>query len=73
MTPKEQAKELVDRFEAVSIMCNTRTLDTEDAVKCALICIDEITVNLYDAYPSKDKPNTFVEYWQEVKNEINKL
>ena len=67
MTPKEKAKELV------SEMC---LLDCRDeniiiAKQCALICVDKILNSHYRVFvgvlPSIDK------YWQEVKEEINKL
>lgn len=76
---KEKAKELVDKFENISIMCNTRDLDNEDAIKCALICVDEILkiqplrstkmAAKLDRYSESDS----AEYWQEVKQEIEKL
>ena len=59
MTPKEKAKELVNKmaFE----ICKT------DAKQCALIAVDEII---------KDKKmfnQISVEYWEDVKQEIEKL
>jgi hypothetical protein len=63
MTPKEKAKELV---EAMAFSC--RECDYEAKAKqCALIAVDEILsviwINLDDE----------VDYWAEVKQEIEKL
>ncbi len=63
MTPKEKAQELLDKmaFE----VCKT------DAKQCALIAVDEILyviVTIYDYDFEKLNP-----YWEEVKQEIEKL
>ena len=56
MTPKEKAKELVDKF-----------INATDyngyGQQCALIAVDEI-INNVELYST---------YWQEVKQEIEKL
>ena len=64
MTPKEKAKELVNKmaFE----ICKT------DAKQCALIAVDEILKavdNPDETYLMKHSVN----YWTEVKQEIEKL
>jgi hypothetical protein len=62
MTPKEKAKELV---EAMAFSC--RECDYEAKAKqCALITVDEILSLLWSV-------KTDVEYWQKVKQEIEKL
>ena len=80
MTPKDKANELVDRmyfiisnngqFTGVHSIPNKFA----EAKKCALIAVDEI---IESVLPSSDfggdiNKNT-VEYWQEVKQEIEKL
>ena len=40
--------------------------ETDNAIKCALICVDEIISTFLDIDPGK-------QYWQEVKQEIEKL
>lgn len=66
MTAKDKAKELVDRF------CKHQSDDypnsDEDyhAKKCALICVDEIVKNTLQV-------SQVLDYWQEVKLEIEKL
>ena len=61
MTPKEKAKELVEKY---GIWCwNNGVCDYELAKQCALIAVDEIL--------DKDGYNNY--YWQEVKLKIQKL
>lgn len=61
MIPKDKAKELIERFTF-----NCRECDFEENAKiCALIAVDEI-LNL-DIYQSEQY------YWEEVKQEIEKL
>ena len=84
MTPKEKAKELVDKFRdyAYSYELVDELEDTEDwnAKQCALICVDEIVkilMNLRGEFMdlkniSYSKTES-LEYWQEVKQEIEKL
>lgn len=59
LTPKERARYLVDKFLE-------RGYTDDDAVECALICVDEILSSTFV------QNNTF-NYWSEVKEEINKL
>ena len=58
MTAKEKAKEIAMKFDKYG--------QTDNAVKCALICVDEILENNYGA-------KFQMIFWQEVKQEINKL
>jgi hypothetical protein len=60
MTPKEKADELVSK------MLKEVGYDTDLAVPCALIAVDEI-LNLY----LEESRNT--RYWEDVKEEIEKL
>ena len=80
MTPKEKAEELVERYEVLTTGWNY----IEDAKKCALICVDEILDNFFDgSLKIKDGKKVFqgvwstshhaMEYYNEVKQEINKL
>ena len=66
---KEKAKELVDRFMQVedTIGINGRSLlYLKEAKQCALICVDEILQEI-EGFPYACK------FWEEVKNEIEKL
>lgn len=77
MTPKEKAKELVDKFMLVnseSVELETGeyellfSLSHEDARQCALIAVTEI-ISVIDA-------ETFLMswlYWKEVKKHIEEL
>ena len=66
MTPKEKARELVDKY---ADKAGQRT-DWDYDIQCALICVDEIleSYNTLIYYPEDLK-----EYWNEIKQEINKL
>lgn len=68
MIPKEKAKELVDKYYLPNI-----TWALIHAKKCALIAVDEID-DIYQKLTPKDDPYYFLfelEYWQQVKQEIN--
>jgi len=64
MTAKEKAKELVNMFCWHQSDDYPNSDEDYHAKQCALICVDEILRIL---------PFTYVKYWQEVKQEINKL
>lgn len=74
-TPKEKAKELVDRmFYTIVDRKNKMSIKMywDEAKQCALICIDEIienNVNLLDSIEYHRELNIL----QEVKQEIEKL
>jgi hypothetical protein len=62
MTPKDKAKELVDKFTVVGLQ------QRNEGVACALIAVDEI-ISVID-------PETFLLTWlyfKEVKKEIENL
>jgi hypothetical protein len=69
MTPKEKAKELVNRFaklpEEGSLMWY---LSFEIAKKCALIAVDEILDTIKWCIGDSQ-----VEYWEDVKTQIELL
>jgi hypothetical protein len=67
MTPKEKAKELVDRFAF-----NCRECD--NARQCALIAVDEILESLSDIYIQGETDIDEVRiYYREVKEELDNL
>jgi hypothetical protein len=74
MTPKEKAKELVDKFTIVGLQ------QRNEGIQCALICVDEIIKRsdknkiVYTFFES-DCLTQYTEdfYWEKVKQEINKL
>jgi len=61
MTPKEKAKELVNKFLQIY---DGRV---PQAKQCTLICVDEMLEEL------GEELKLAYNYWQEVKQEINKL
>ena len=75
MTHKEKAKELVEKYlkkrvERIDILEKLSEL----AKQSALICVDEVLENISEKQVSTYNPfmmNT--DYWQEVKQEINKI
>ena len=72
MTAKDKAKELVDRFINQMPKYLQGKLGRLAAIQCALICVDEI-INTYPTPWSSLDIDPQKEYWQEVKQEINKL
>ena len=67
MTPKEEAKELVDKFlpfvdwNDLQDDCTNRDWAIRNAKKCALIAVKMVILNCYEEEEY---------YWQEVKQEI---
>ena len=78
MTPKEKAKEIVNKFyyyvESIS-----ESQQQENAKQCALIAVDEIIkevpTEILDTYKGETQfiINDNYKYWLKVKEEINKL
>ena len=70
MKAKEKAKELVDRFYFNGIKDEEYSMQYEDGVQCALICVDEIlnAPQIGSGWLHKYEP-----YWTQVKQEIKKL
>jgi hypothetical protein len=67
MTPKEKAQYLV---ESMAFSC--RECDYEvKAKQCALIAVEEIKEAIF--WHPYESPNFELEYWQEVKQEIEAL
>ncbi len=67
MKAKEKAESLVDTYRIVLMNedteCGNEILCTVIAKRCALIAVDEIINEVYDD----------IEWWKEVKHEIEKL
>lgn len=60
MTPKEKSKELINKM----LNQQSHTEELYDAKQCALTAVDELI---------KQVNHSDVGYWQEVKQEIEKL
>lgn len=67
MTHKDKAKQLVESMEF-----SCRECDYESKAKqCALIAVEEIKEAIF--WHPYESPNFELEYWNEVKQEIEKL
>lgn len=66
MTPKEKAKEITDKFKMI---CGYDLVLTK---KCACICVYEITSCIKYREGTDDFFRGY-EYWEKVKEEIQKL
>ena len=81
MTPKEKAEELVFKYDFLQAVIEGFSF--YDAKECALIAVDELIETEYQSVNKllniiKDNKIRLVisfnsDYWQEVKQEINKL
>lgn len=63
MTPENKAKELVDKYWDITISMDE--LDYTSAKQCALIAVDEILNVLFQHHK--------IDYWKQVKEEIEKM
>ena len=79
MTPKEKAEELLNKYY-IELKEHKGLYDIETAKQCALIAVDEI-IKCNPTNPRKwDYVEDYtimvdaeIQYWQEVKQEIEKL
>ena len=69
MTPKEKARELIDKMKF-----NCRECDNDfKAKQCALIAVDEI-LKIVNEYSAKNMQRSIdVIFWEEVKQELEQL
>lgn len=66
MTPKEKAMEIAMKFD--------KDGQTDNAVKCALICVEEMLNFAYDIeWEKKEEAISKLKFLKEVEQEINKL
>ncbi|CAB4147680.1 hypothetical protein UFOVP514_41 [uncultured Caudovirales phage] len=76
MNPKNKAAELVDKFyPRATSYSSDRKNQKDNAKKCALIAVDEILKSV-PKQPSRSITMPHFEatvYWEEVKQEIEKL
>jgi len=68
MTPKEKAKDLFDKIYKLD---NRAWYDT--AKQCALIAVDEVISSNPHSNPLNTNVESTMEYWQQVKQEIQAL
>lgn len=72
MTPKEKAIDLINKFYLTGLEKFIGVPYTKhEAKQCALICVKQILVSLYDIEFYKQEHAIKTDrYWQEVKKEI---
>ncbi len=74
MTPKEKAKELFDKFRVkVHDRDGTSAMNGFEAKQCALIAVDEILDLKHIVTLRRNMHEMELEYWDEVKQEIENL
>jgi hypothetical protein len=71
MTPKENAEELFNQYANVIYDRALTVMQYEICKQCALIAVEEIKEAIF--WHPFESPNFELEYWQEVKQEIEKL
>ena len=72
MTPKEKAYDLMIKFFKLSYCIDARERHY-NSKECALIAVDEILNEYKRNEPLSTHENYRFKYWQEVKQEIEKL
>lgn len=74
MTPQEKAAELIEKYYSDKCF-NGRYGEDYNAKHCALICVDEIMKIVPSVYVTSDEEihNGHYEWWNKVKEHINKL
>ena len=77
MTPKEKAFELAHKFRLLEIRTSENShmmISMADAKQCALIAVEEILKEYREDYEEINKDiYTIYSWWQEVKQEIEKI
>lgn len=71
MTPEEKAKELINKITETLIDADMYGYYTEACKNCALITVNEIIYLINTK--TRDKTYELIPYWEEVKQEIEKL
>jgi hypothetical protein len=72
MTAKEKAKELFDKIDTVKDEWGNYPMCFDTSKQCALIAVDEIMTALTVIHYGMQYLSA-VDYWQNVKQEIEKL
>ena len=82
MTPKDKAKELVNKYINASFNCkdcnipfcdiSCTILSEKEAAECALIAVEEVIESIRES-ADKDILHIHLIYWRKVKDELLKL
>lgn len=70
MTPKQKTVEIFNKYNSIK-MSVSRKVQKERVIRCCLLLIEEI-LNAID-WHEFESPNKEIEFWEEVKTEIEKL
>ncbi len=75
MNAKEKAQKLIDKYcsKHWEQKNGSIIIDLVTSKQCALICVDEIIIELKATAFNYDLEDLPLRYWQEVKVEIEKL
>jgi hypothetical protein len=76
MTPKEKAKELINKYATYAVMwAGGVEVERQNCKQCALIAVDQIILEQCKSSELKDPryQDERIRYWNEVKQEIEKL
>jgi len=81
MTPKEHAEKLVDKFYSLQWQIHKSTrqykitsMSKSAAKQCAIIAVDEILkLSYFEESQMTEEDSMYKNYWEEVKQEIEKL
>ena len=75
MTPKEKSEELVRKYYTFGLNNPAQSFSWYECKECALIAVDEIISELEDVknFTGNKLSLKMINYWQEVKKEIELL
>ena len=72
MTPKEKAEELIDKFRNEITSFLGDNMKKINAKKCALVAVDEL-IKIHYLLTDTHDTSPSINYWKEVKKELEKL
>ena len=70
MTPKEKAQELIENYTNAYPTYTSNRLNLHQAKRCALIAVNEVIEALHEHHWQN---RLIIDYWTQVKQEIEKL
>ena len=76
MTPKDKAKELVEKFHPLTysaVHYHKTSRESIDAISICFMVVDEIINSNPHSNPLNTEVISTMEFWQEVKKELEKL
>jgi len=72
MTPKEKAEELIDKFRNEITSFLGDNMKKINAKKCALVAVDEL-IKIHYLLTTTHDTSPSINYWKDVKQELEKL